>query len=109
MILCDCEISAFVNRVSSTAKQIQNRGRAYYWCSKKAVKPAGVDADKLNAHDFALYKDKCDFFCGVTKLGTTTKWLCFIIFFIYQKNFFASNNFQHVNFFLSLLICPYGR
>ena len=62
VILCKCEIPAAVNRVSSTEKHIENRGRPYYWCQNKAVKPVGVDADKLNARDLAKYKDKCEFF-----------------------------------------------
>ena len=62
VVLCCCNLPAAINRVSCTAKQIQNRGREYYWCQRKAVMLVGMDADILSAEDFAIYDQKCKLF-----------------------------------------------
>ncbi len=54
---------AVKNVVSSKDSHINNFGKSYYWCARKAIKPVGVDKDELSKEDRKIYDSVCNFSC----------------------------------------------
>ena len=59
---CPGKVLAVKNVVTYKATHIQNFGKSYYWCRRKAIKPVGVPKESLSEKDRKVYDSACKFY-----------------------------------------------